>query len=181
MIDHAHPCWLHLNYTHPDSAEWLASTLYCQTTCVMPWQGKPAARVSRMGDGALITLRCINGSTDERPDQLVAMRVIWMMGLLFPLGSVKCWRWMTVNDLKEGTADRLRQLAGGCPMRLPITRASLSKSCTIKLSIWKITCSTSRYRRAVSALLRKQLIVMRRYMTPQRDVYARLASERLVG
>lgn len=29
------------------------------------------------------------------------------------------------------------------------------------------------------ALLRKQLIVMRRYMTPQRDVYARLASEKL--
>lgn len=30
-----------------------------------------------------------------------------------------------------------------------------------------------------SRLLRKQLIVMRRYMAPQRDVYARLASERL--
>jgi zinc transporter len=29
--------------------------------------------------------------------------------------------------------------------------------------------------------MRKQLIVMRRYMTPQRDVYARLASERLPG
>ncbi|SUB16659.1 Zinc transport protein ZntB [Pantoea agglomerans] len=28
-------------------------------------------------------------------------------------------------------------------------------------------------------LLRKQLIVMRRYMAPQRDVYARLASEKL--
>ena len=26
MIDSAHPCWLHLNYTHPDSADWLAST-----------------------------------------------------------------------------------------------------------------------------------------------------------
>jgi len=33
--------------------------------------------------------------------------------------------------------------------------------------------------RGFLALLRKQLIVMRRYMTPQRDVYARLASERL--
>ena len=25
-IDKEHPCWLHLNYTHVDSAEWLAST-----------------------------------------------------------------------------------------------------------------------------------------------------------
>ena len=43
----------------------------------------------------------------------------------------------------------------------------------------KTTCSISRCRRAIFALLRKQLIVMRRYMAPQRDVYARLASERL--
>ncbi|MFQ9623735.1 MAG: zinc transporter ZntB [Enterobacteriaceae bacterium] len=33
--------------------------------------------------------------------------------------------------------------------------------------------------RGFLALLRKQLIVMRRYMSPQRDVYSRLASERL--
>ena len=33
--------------------------------------------------------------------------------------------------------------------------------------------------RGFLALLRKQLIVMRRYMAPQRDVYARLSSERL--
>ena len=33
--------------------------------------------------------------------------------------------------------------------------------------------------RGFLALLRKQLIVMRRYMAPQRDVYSRLASERL--
>lgn len=26
IIDSQHPCWLHLNYTHPDSAQWLAST-----------------------------------------------------------------------------------------------------------------------------------------------------------
>ncbi len=32
--------------------------------------------------------------------------------------------------------------------------------------------------RGVLALLRKQLIVMRRYMSPQRDVFSRLASER---
>jgi zinc transporter len=56
---------------------------------------------------------------------------------------------------------------------------SLLKSCTTKSSTWKITCSISRSAARFLALLRKQLIVMRRYMTPQRDVYARLASERL--
>ncbi len=26
VIDEAHPCWLHLNYVHHDSAQWLATT-----------------------------------------------------------------------------------------------------------------------------------------------------------
>jgi zinc transporter len=56
-------------------------------------------RVSRMGDGTLITLRCINGSTDERPDQLVAMRVYMDDGLIVPPDSVKSWRWMTSSTI----------------------------------------------------------------------------------
>ncbi len=39
-IDSEHPCWLHLNYTHPDSAEWLASTPLCPTTFGMRWREK---------------------------------------------------------------------------------------------------------------------------------------------
>ncbi|MGQ7148617.1 CorA family divalent cation transporter, partial [Escherichia sp. SS-MK2] len=57
-------------------------------------------RVSRLGEGTLITLRCINGSTDERPDQLVAMRV-YMDGRLivstrqritYVIGKQRCCR-----------------------------------------------------------------------------------------
>ncbi|XPE61871.1 hypothetical protein ACNKHT_11525 [Shigella flexneri] len=50
-------------------------------------------RVSRLGEGALITLRCINGSTDERPDQLVAMRVYMDGRLIARPDNAKCWRW----------------------------------------------------------------------------------------
>ena len=49
VIDHAHPCWLHLNYTHPDSAEWLASTPLLPNNVRDAWQGKPAA--TREPDG----------------------------------------------------------------------------------------------------------------------------------
>jgi zinc transporter len=44
---------------------------------------------------------------------------------------------------------------------------------------WKMRCFDQRMpARGELGLLRKQLIVMRRYMAPQRDVYARLASEK---
>jgi zinc transporter len=74
-IDNQHPCWLHLNYTHPDSAVAGHNPAVAEQ-CADALAGESLRpRVSRMGDGTLITLRCINGSTDERPDQLVAMRV----------------------------------------------------------------------------------------------------------
>lgn len=61
-------------------------------------------RVSRLGEGTLITLRCINGSTDERPDQLVAMRV-YMDGRL--IVSTRQRKVLAlddvVSDLEEGT------------------------------------------------------------------------------
>ena len=83
VIDKEHPCWLHLNYTHPESADWLATTPLLPNNVRDALAGESLRpRVSRMGDGTLITLRCINGSTDERPDQLVAMRVYMDDGLI---------------------------------------------------------------------------------------------------
>ncbi len=57
---------------------------------------------------------------------------------------------------------------------------NLSSSCTIKIIDLEDNLLDQQIPpRGFSPLLRKQLIVMRRYMAPQRDVYARLASERL--
>ncbi len=59
-----------LLHTHL-TVRWLAFNALLPTTCVMRWLVKSSRspRVSRMGKDAL---RCasINGSTDERPDQL---------------------------------------------------------------------------------------------------------------
>ena len=117
VIDHAHPCWLHLNYTHPDSADWLASTPLLPNNVRDALAGESLRpRVSRMGDGTLITLRCINGSTDERPDQLVAMRVYMDDGLIV---STRQRKVLALDDVVKRSerghrADRLRKLAGGC-------------------------------------------------------------------
>ena len=100
VIDSAHPCWLHLNYTHPDSADWLASTPLLPNDVRDALAGESLRpRVSRMGDGTLITLRCINGSTDERPDQLVAMRVYMDDGLIVSTRQRKVLALMTSSTI----------------------------------------------------------------------------------
>ncbi|EKP1488518.1 zinc transporter ZntB [Escherichia coli] len=134
VIDEAHPCWLHLNYVHHDSAQWLATTPLLPNNVRDALAGESTRpRVSRLGEGTLITLRCINGSTDERPDQLVAMRV-YMDGRL--IVSTRQRKVLAlddvVSDLEEGTGPTD---CGG----------------------WLVDVCDA----------------------PQRDVYARLASERL--
>ncbi|WP_277921505.1 CorA family divalent cation transporter, partial [Salmonella enterica] len=61
-------------------------------------------RVSRMGEGTLITLRCINGSTDERPDPLVAMSFYMDERFLVSTRQRKVLALDdVVSDLQEGT------------------------------------------------------------------------------
>lgn len=105
VIDSEHPCWLHLNYTHPESAQWLATTPLLPNNVRDALAGESTRpRVNRMGEGTLITLRCINGSTDERPDQLVAMRVYMDERLIVSTRQRKVLALDdVVSDLEEGT------------------------------------------------------------------------------
>lgn len=50
VIDSQHPCWLHLNYTHPDSAQWLTTTPLLPNTVRDALAGESTRpRVSRIG------------------------------------------------------------------------------------------------------------------------------------
>lgn len=105
VIDTQHPCWLHLNYTHPESAQWLVTTPLLPNNVRDALAGESTRpRVSRVGEGTLITLRCINGSTDERPDQLVAMRLYMDERLIVSTRQRKVLALDdVVSDLREGT------------------------------------------------------------------------------
>ena len=53
VIDKEHPCWLHLNYTHPESADWLATTPLLPNNVRDALAGESLRpRVSRMGRDA---------------------------------------------------------------------------------------------------------------------------------
>ena len=160
VIDTQHPCWLHLNYTHPESAQWLATTPLLPNNVRDALAGESTRpRVSRVGEGTLITLRCINGSTDERPDQLVAMRLYMDERLIV---STRQRKVLALDDvLTDHASEFIEELH--------------DKIIDLEDNLLDQQIPP----RGFLALLRKQLIVMRRYMAPQRDVYARLASERL--
>ena len=182
-IDQQHPCWLHLNYTQPESAHWLASTPLLPNNVRDALAGESLRpRVTRMGEGTLITLRCINGSTDERPDQLVAMRVYMDERLIVSTRQRKVLALDdVVGDLKEGTGpgDCGGWLVDVCDALTDHASEFIEELHDKIIDLEDNLIDQVIPPRGFLALLRKQLIVMRRYMAPQRDVYARLASERL--
>ncbi len=103
--------------TRTAPAGWRLQRLYSPITCVMRWLvSRP--RVSRMGEGRSLRCAGINGSTDERPDQLVAMRLyIWTSdSLCLPVS--RFWRWTMWSVIcRRAPGRRLRRLVSGCAMR----------------------------------------------------------------
>jgi len=183
VIDAQHPCWLHLNYTNAESAQWL------ETTPLLPKQVRHALageslrpRVTRMGEGTLITLRCINGSTDERPDQLVAVRLYMDERMIISTRQRKVLALDdVVSDLQDGTGpvDCGGWLVDVCDALTDHASEFIEELHDKIIDLEDNLLDQEIPPRGFLALLRKQLIVMRRYMSPQRDVFARLASERL--
>ncbi|RPH31016.1 zinc transporter ZntB [Buttiauxella warmboldiae] len=182
-IDAGHPAWLHLNYANSESAEWLATTPLLPNYVRDALAGESLRpRVTRIGEGTLITLRCINGSTDERPDQLVAMRLYIDERLIV---STRQRRVLAlddvINDLKKGTGptDCGSWLVDVCDALTDHASEFIEQLHDKIIDLEDNLLDQQIPPRGFLALLRKQLIVMRRYMAPQRDVYARLSSERL--
>lgn len=182
IIDKDNPCWLHLNYAHSESAEWLATTPLLPNPVRDALSGESTRpRVTRMGDGTLITLRCINGSTDERPDQLVAMRLYIDEQLIISTRQRKVLALDdVVQDLNSGTgpSDIGGWLVDVCDALTDHASEFIEELHDKIIDLEDNLLDQQIPPRGFLALLRKQLIVMRRYMSPQRDVYARLASER---
>lgn len=182
-IDKHQPCWLHLNYTNEESADWLSASPLLPNTVRDALSGESQRpRVSRLGEGALITLRCINGSTDERPDQLVAMRLYINESLIITTRQRKVLALDdVVNDLKEanGPTDCGSWIVSVCDALTDHTSEFIEHLHDRIIELEDNLLDQQIPPRGALALLRKQLIVMRRYMAPQRDVYARLSNERI--
>ncbi|WP_058910234.1 zinc transporter ZntB [Entomohabitans teleogrylli] len=183
LIDQAHPCWLHLNYTQSASAEWLAKTPLIPDSVRDALAGDSTRpRVNRMGEGTLLTLRCINGSTDERPDQLVAMRLYMDERMIISTRQRQVLALDDViADLNAGTGplDCGGWLVDVCDALTDHASEFIESLHDKIIDLEDNLMDQQIPPRGYLALIRKQLIVMRRYMAPQRDVYARLASERL--
>lgn len=183
VIQCEQPCWLHLNYTHRKSAEWLQSTTQIPDAVRDALAGDSMRpRVSRLGDGFMIVLRSVNHNSDARRDQLLVMRVFINDKLIVSTRRRKVSAVDEVlTDLQNGNGpiDCGSWLVDICDALTDHTSEFIEDLHDKIIELEDALLDQRMPARGELGLLRKQLIVMRRYMAPQRDVYARLASEKL--
>lgn len=183
-VDGVHPCWLHLDYSLRASADWLRSTPAIPDGVRAALTGESLRpRVSRLEEGLMVTLRSVNHNSGTRPDQLVPVRIFINKKLVVTTrrrkvfaidevrkelqngnGPVDAGSWLVnfCDALTDHTSDFIEQLHD----RIVVLEDGLLEQ--------RIPA------RGELALLRKQIVVLRHYMAPQRDVFSRLSSERII-
>ena len=183
VINCERPCWLHLNYTQRQSAEWLQNTPLIPDSVRDALAGDSMRpRVTRLGDGFMIVLRSVNHNADSRPDQLVAMRVFINDKLIVSTRRRKVYAIDAVlTDLQNGNGpvDGGSWLVDVCDALTDHASEFIEEMHDKIIELEDALVDQRLPARGELALLRKQLIVMRRYMAPQRDVFSRLAREKL--
>ncbi|MFQ2113267.1 zinc transporter ZntB [Aeromonas veronii] len=179
----AHPGWLHLDYGNPDSARWLLQTPLLSEAARASLLGQSnRPKLVRMGETVLLILRGINHNKDHRPEEMVALRIFITPDLIIssrrrPLLSEQD----VFNQLKLGggadtPADWLVEICDALTDRAGEFVEELHDKI---LDLEEMVLMRDMPANGRLALIRKQLIMIRRYLSPQRDLVARLANEKI--
>lgn len=177
------PGWIHLDYANEESARWLRDSPLIPDSIRDSLAGESIRpRLSRVGDGILLTLRSVNIDQSMHPDQMVTLRVYITDSLVISTRHRKVYALDEVlDDLRSGSGalnvgDWLVQI---CDAITDHASEFIERLHDTVMEIEDNLLEQIVPERGKMASLRKQLIILRRYMAPQRDVFSRLATERV--
>jgi zinc transporter len=176
--------WVHLDYTSEDAQQWLQNSAGLEELVVdalLVEETRP--RATLIDDGLLIALRGINTNPGAEPDDMVAIR-LWVDDKR--IISTRERVLLSVRDIIE----RLDTGKG------PVDTAGFLVMLADRL-VWRMSDTVDHFEDLVAdledqvldagsgslrfdlATLRRQTIMLRRYLAPQRDAFARLISEKI--
>ncbi|CAG9414756.1 zinc transporter ZntB [Providencia alcalifaciens] len=178
------PFWLHYDYKNKETASWIQQTDLFNDQVKSSLTGKMnRMRMVRIGDGVLLTLQTLNNTTGQRPEQLVAFRIFMNSRLIVSCRHRRVHSLDSViDDLKEGvgaqsTGEWLADVTDAMTDEISDFTDSLHERL---IEMEDVILHGEIPERGELALLRKQIIVVRRYMAPQRDMFSRLTAEKLL-
>lgn len=178
--------WVHLSATDPASAEWIEDSLAYLPAPVRSALVAGATRphVTLNGDGALVILRGVNTNAGADPEDMVSIR-LWIDPARIislsrrPLASVSELREMIGQRTGPAAADEfLVALVGQLNGRI-VSHADTLDAQGEAVEDSPISGSDLDAPRSSVTDVRRALVILRRFLRPQRDAVAVLASGRL--
>ncbi|WP_043317518.1 zinc transporter ZntB [Microbulbifer sp. HZ11] len=176
--------WVHLDYTDTDARAWISGRARLDSLvaeALLTEETRP--RTTSMGEGLLIALRGVNLNPESQPEDMVSIRLWAEESRVI---STRKRQLLSINDLCQ-------QLESG---RGPCTIAGLVVELA-DLLVWRMSDTVDTFEDTIDdledrvvtgasgslrldlAVLRKQTITLRRYLSPQREALARLMVEKL--
>ncbi|HEQ1856695.1 TPA: zinc transporter ZntB [Providencia alcalifaciens] len=178
------PFWLHYDYKNKETSNWIQQTDLFNDQVKSSLTGKMnRMRMVRVGDGVLLTLQTLNNTVGQRPEQLVAFRIFMNSRLIVSCRHRRVHSLdPVIDDLKEGvgaqsTGEWLADVTDAMTDEISDFTDSLHERL---IEMEDVILHGEIPERGELALLRKQIIVVRRYMAPQRDMFSRLTAEKLL-
>lgn len=176
--------WVHLNYSIPNSQEWLTDKSGLDeviSDALTEEDSRP--RCTTFHDGLLLGLRGVNLSPGAEPEDMVGIRIWFENNRII---STRKRRLLTVSDMQESIeqgdgpasiSDFLVEIAGRLMERMRHVIDEIEDSVADVED--QILTTESHTLRSQLAALRRQAISLRRYLAPQREALSRLLTEKI--
>jgi zinc transporter len=176
--------WIHLDYTHPDAQRWLREDsglgeLSCEA--LLAEETRPRTVVYR--DQLLAQLRGVNLNPGADADDMVSIR-LWSDGKR--VITTRRRKLLSVVDLRQALeagegpttcGEFVTELADRLAVRMADAIDDIEDA--VDTAEEQVLTAMSHQLRPLLASIRREAIMLRRYLAPQREALTRLHSERL--
>lgn len=176
-------CWLHIDYTEPEAALWLQHTSLLNDTAREALLGQSSRpKLIRQGEKLLLILRGINHNDHDRPEEMVALRIFISSHMIL---SSRCRPLLSERDVfepfstQDGSLNASDWLVNICDALTERAGEFVETLHDNILALEEAVLENTLPATGQLGRIRKQLIMIRRYLSPQRDLVARLASEKV--
>lgn len=177
--------WVHLDANHPDTKTWLDKEISYLDPFIAEalLAEETSPRLTQIDDGALIMLRGVNLNENAAPEDMVSIR-LWIDK--HRIISVRKRRLRAVRDLEEKLLSGKGAKDAGefiCALTASMFNRfepalTLLDETTDNIEESVLETASTKQREAIVEV-RKQAIIFRRYMAPQRDAIMQLYSAEL--
>lgn len=178
------PLWLHLDYSSAEAAKWISGKSGLDevfVSALLTEESRP--RTSVIGAGALVALRGVNLSPGSDPEDMVAIR-LWIDDKR--IISTRKRRLLSESDIaksfeeKQGpktTGEFLVDLSGRLISRMEGTIEDIEDR--VDHLEEEVIASESHALRSKLSEIRREAIMLRRYLAPQREAMMKLQTENI--